>query len=139
MSNLSTFVGKNVDKIQKRVMKRIQDRAQKALDFWYDYIDWKMSEPKSGRKYTKTIEGTTYTWIASLPGDYPGPGEFPYNLTGRTIDSIHKFVSVGPKQVRLYLKIGDGLKYVPWLEETRPLLAASRKDCREEIMRILLD
>ena len=130
--NISTFIGKNVDKIQKKVMKRIQDRAQKALDFWYDYLEDQMNSPKSGRQYTKTIEGRSYTWVASAPGEYP------YNLTGRTLASVHKFVSVGPKQVRIYFKMGEGLDYVEWLESVRPLLAASRKECKEEILRILL-
>lgn len=137
--SLQTFIGRNRDKIEKKVLKRIEARAQKALDFWYDYLDWNMREPKHGRQYTKTINGVTYTWIASRPGNYGGGGEFPYNLTGRTMDSIHKFVSVGDKQVRLYFKIGAGLPYVPWLEKTRPLLEESRKQCKDEILRILFE
>lgn len=130
--SLQSFVGKNTEKISKRVMKRIQDRGQEALDYWYDYLVEEMNKPKHGRAYTKTIQGKEYTWIASAPGEYP------WNLTGRTIASIHKFVSVGPKQVRLYMRVGDGLEYVPWLESVRPLLRASQREVKDELIRILL-
>lgn len=138
--SLQSFVGKNTEKVSKKVMRGLEKRAQKALDYWYDYLDWKMSEPKHGRQYTKKILGVTYTWVASRPGDYPGEGEFPYNLTGRTIDSIHKFVSVGPKQVRLYLKVGDAkTPYVEWLQKVRPFLKESQRDIKDELLRILLE
>lgn len=139
-----SFVSKNLSKLRAKAVSRIERQANKALDFWYDYLLEKFKEPKHGTEYTHMIGGRTYNWIASAPGEFPAlvtgdllttPG-----ILGTMGDrgyprSLHRYVNVGGKMVTIHIKLT--IPYAIPLEAKRPLLAQSRIDCKDEILKIL--
>lgn len=128
-----SFVAKNFNIIQRMAQKHYLTQAKRAAQVWQAFLIEEMMKPKTGRWYTKTKNGRTYTWQASAPSEYPAI------VSHELVDSIRAFATVSGSGVRVHLQISaphaDTLEHDP--KYIRPLVKASMIKLKDRLNQIM--
>lgn len=126
----------NVKKLTEFARKHLRNRLLRVAKVWEDYLLKKRAEPKTGRKYSKTIDGKLYKWTASRAGEYPA------KVTGRLLDNMRMRVEMGETFGRV--KVAFDRPYATHFEEitpltkNRPFIRQSKEDLRKVFEDIIL-